>query len=700
MNLDAIFSPQKIALIGASRDERSVGFSLLKNLLSPSYKGTVFPINPHADTLLGKRVFHTIDELPEKPDLAIVAIPAIHVLKTVEELGKKGFPAVLVISAGFKEAGEEGRQRETDLVTVCTTYGTTLIGPNCLGIVNPHLGLNASFETVLPEAGSIAFISQSGALISSLLDIARHREIGFSKVISVGNKAMVSELELLPYLFHDPQTKVILLYSEVLTDAQRIIHIVRENNHADNPKPVILLKAGITPAGQKASSSHTGSLAGSDAAYEALVAQAGIIRVKTINEMLSTASVFTTSRLPRNRNLAIITNAGGPGIIATDEADRIGLHLPLFDNQTEQSLRAVLPQSSHVANPVDVLGDATSSRYEQTIHAVLRDDTIQSVLTIVTPQSMTDIPETAEAIVRAQQTSQKLVVASFMGEPLVKPGVDILARNNVPHMQFPEDAVKAIGHAVRFYEITQKPYRLPNKSYEFPSKIQTIIQSLKTNNVHLVNMETTFTLLSLCGLPLVKSVLVQSAEEAEKEAENFQSAIAMKIVSPDISHKTDVGGVRLRVQKQEAGSVFKEIVQTVSSHVPNARTHGVLMTEMIEGDGIELIVGIKRETGLGTLIMLGVGGIYVEVLRDVVFRFAPLTDYDVQDMIDALKAKQLLYGFRGAKRRDLESLYHVLMILSSLALQIPEIEELDINPLFLREEGQGCVILDARIILK
>jgi len=568
MNLDTIFSPQRIALIGASRDETSVGFSLYKNLLSPSYKGKIFPVNPKTDNLLGKQVFRSISEIPETPDLAIIAIPAVHVIESVNQLAQKGVSAIIVISAGFKESGEEGKKREDELKELCKTRNITLIGPNCLGIVNPHIGLNASFETVLPATGSIAFISQSGALISSLLDIANNRGIGFSKVISVGNKAVVTEHELLPYLFADPLTKVILLYCEILNEAPNIISLVRKNTQSSTPKPIILLKAGITSAGQKASSSHTGSLAGSDAAYQALVAQAGIIRVKTINEMLSTAHIFATSPLPKNRNLAIITNAGGPGIIATDEADRAGLTLASFTQDTQKKLGEILPQASHISNPVDVLGDATSLRYEKTLEAVSADKDIESIITIVTPQSMTDVTGTANAVVKARDMSHKLIAASFMGEPLVDPGVDILTAHNIPHMQFPEDAVEAIGHAVNFYEITQKRFSEYPPSPPRSPHVTSIIENLQNANIKLVNMETTLSLLALSGLPVVKSTLVQSIEDALHAANEFSGHLAMKIVSPDISHKTDIGGVKLHVEKDQVSNAFREIMQNVSQPRP------------------------------------------------------------------------------------------------------------------------------------
>ncbi len=701
MNIDSIFSPKSVALIGASRDERSVGFSIFKNLVTSSYTGNIFGVNPRADTLLEKKIFHDVRELPEIPELAIIAIPSPFVVEQVRLLATIGVRSIIIVSAGFKETGTEGKYREQEIVNICTKYHISLVGPNCLGVVNPHSGLNASFETVIPRAGTLAFVSQSGALISSLLDIATKRELGFSKVISVGNKAMIGEHELLPYLFSDPFTKVILLYAESLTDAKRLIHLVRTNNASEHPKPIILLKAGVTSAGQRASSSHTGSLAGSDVAYQALVEQAGIIRVKTMNEMLSAAAVFATGRLPKSRNIAIVTNAGGPGIIATDEADRIGLTLANLGEKTQESLQTILPKGAHIENPTDILGDAMSDRYEQTLQAIVKDDAVESVVTIVTPQSMTDIPQTAEAIVRVKESTNKLIAASFIGEPLVKPGIDILAAHDVPHAQFPEDAIQAVGHAVHFYEITKKTYgshHLP--SIDIPNDVFSLIASLQDHRVHLVNLETTWSILQQCGFPMVTSKLAQSREEAEAIAKMFHGRVAMKIVSPDISHKTDFGGVRLNVHQEDVGRVFEEILEAARFNAPNAKTHGILISEMIEDEGEELILGIQREQHLGTMMMLGAGGIYVELLRDVVFRFIPLTDQDIDEMIESLRIKPLLYGFRGSRKKDLNVLRDIIIKLSYLALQIPAIESIDINPFLLREDGKGGVILDARIVLE
>ncbi len=699
MKLEQVFTPKSIALIGASRDEQSVGYGLLKNLLSPSYTGQIFAVNPKAEIVLNTKIYHSIEELPSVPDLAILAIPAPYVQQSIEQLATKGVTSCVIISAGFKEAGEEGKKREDEIVNFCKRKGITMIGPNCLGVLNPHVGLNASFETVLPAKGSIAFVSQSGALISSLLDIANTRGIGFSKIVSVGNKALITEHELLPYLFEDEQTKVILLYAEVLHDAQEFISLLRQNQQSSHPKPVVLLKAGVSTAGQKASSSHTGSLAGSDAAYEALVAQAGIIRVKTVNELLNAAHLLSLSPLPTNNQIAIITNAGGPGIIATDEAERTGLNLASFTEDTKKLLSEALPAASHVSNPVDVLGDATSERYTKALNAAGSDQNVGSIITIVTPQSMTDIPETAQAIVQAHTSFHKPVIGSVMGEPLVEAATKILNENFVPHMQFPEDAVMSLSHSVQYYNILQKKFSPPPSFPPLPESATNIVKDLVQNHVKRMNTESLFSLLSQANIPVVQSVIVHNTEDAKKAAEQFKGKVALKIVSPDISHKTDVGGVLLNVDRSNVSQGVETILSNIATNVPQAKTHGILMSEMITGDGVEMIIGIKKEPGLGTLIMLGMGGIYVEIMKDTAFRFAPLTREDAQEMIDSLRSKPLLYGFRGSPKRDIEKLIEVLLLVSNVAVQIPEIVEFDINPFYLRTEGQGGIVLDARISL-
>lgn len=699
MDFETLFSPSSIALIGASREETSVGFSLLKNLLTGTYKGHVYPINPKATEILGAQCYPSINDVSGSVDVAILAVPAPIVQVVSEQAIGKGVKNIIVISAGFREQGDEGKKREDALAQLCASHHVTLIGPNCLGILNPHIGLNASFETVLPKRGNIAFLSQSGALISSLIDIATSRGIGFSKIVSLGNKTQIGEHELLPYLFSDPQTQVILLYAEFLTNAPELISLVRENTKSDHPKAVILLKAGVSAAGQKASSSHTGSLAGSDAAYGAIAEQAGMIRVYSVDEMLSTAQVLSQNPLPRGNQLAIVTNAGGPGIIATDAASLAGLTLASLMGGTEDALRSILPQASHVANPIDVLGDATSQRYEKVLHAVGNDENVHSIISIVTPQSMTDIPETAAVIVRERNAVQKPIVASFMGAPHIEQANSILSLTNVTHIQFPEPAVIALGHAAYFSKKVAEKREVASFDPKPHEEAIRIISELKQKNVDFVDPTSTFRLLSLYGLPTVKSVLTHSPEEAKTVAAGMGEKLVLKIASSDISHKSDVGGVVLNVPPEKVDEAYSLMLETVKGHVPGAQIEGIVVEEMINGTGAEMIVGIKRETGLGTLILVGFGGIYVEVLKDTAVRFAPLLKKDVEEMIGSLKAVKLLRGVRGKPALDEETLANTVMDIANLALCHPEIAELDINPLLVLEKGKGAKVLDARIIL-
>lgn len=697
MNLDIIFHPHTIALIGASRDEQSVGYGLLKNLLHKQYKGSVYPVNPKAQTLQGVPCYPSLKEIPSQVDLAIIAVPAQIVLSVIEEAIHYNIKSIIVISAGFKEQGEEGKQREDALIKLCKQENIALIGPNCLGILNPHIGLNASFETVLPAKGSIACISQSGALISSLLDIANERGIGFSKLVSVGNKALVTENELLPYLFQDPETSVITLYTEALHDAPELIHLLRKNQLSEHPKPIIMLKAGVTEEGQHASSSHTGSLAGSDMAYEALCKQSGIIRVRSMDELLTTAHIFATNPLPKGNNIVIVTNAGGPGILATDEASRLHLSLAHFQEETIQKLTDMLPQHSHAANPVDLLGDASSDRYEKALTIIAQDDHVDSIVTIVTPQTMTEIPETAAAIVRIRNMVQKPIVASFIGAEQTEPGQMMLSSMSVAHTQFPEPAVTALGHltkyanTIAFHSSLEQPLNNNNHVFSF---------SLPSHDKEvLLDTSTVFSLLTQAGIPVISSSLAQTSEEAQEKALKMNCTLALKIVSPDISHKTDVGGVLLNIAPENAKEAFITLLDNVHSHVPDARTDGVLLTQMIEQEGAEFFVGMKKEPSLGTLILVGLGGIYVEVLRDIESRFAPLTIDDAIQMIQGLKGNKILQGIRGKSPLDTNALADIVVKVGELSLQIPEIKELDINPVYVQSKGNGAIVLDARIVV-
>lgn len=700
MNFESIFSPQSIALVGASREEKSVGHGLLVNLLHEDYKGTVYPVNPHATELLGIRCYTGISDLPTAPELVIIAVPAPIVLPVAEQAISKGAKAIVVISAGFREAGEEGKKREEALVRLCVQHTVALIGPNCLGILNPHIGLNASFETVLPQKGNIAFLSQSGALVSSMIDIATERGLGFSKIISLGNKAVLGEHELLPYLFSDPQTEVILLYAEFLTDASSLITSVRNNLRSDHPKPVVMLKAGVSAEGIKASSSHTGALAGSDAAYEAICRQAGIVRVTSVDKLLSSAQVLSQNALPAGNRIAIVTNAGGPGIIATDEASRRGLTLATLSEETKQQLEKVLPQASHVANPIDVLGDATSERYEQVITAVGHDPNVDSLVVIVTPQTMTDIPETAAAIIRLKESLPKPVVATFMGAPHVEQGTSLFSITKTTHIQFPEQAISALYYASLSASYVRRKLPPAEEVKATDNPLRQTVGELSKQGVHLMETTTVFDILSSYGVAVVPHALVQSEDQAQQVGSTIGEVLACKIVSPQISHKSEVGGVLLNIKKEHAGEAFKTILGNVTRNVPEAKTHGVLLTAMISGEGLEMIVGLKKEKNVGTLVMVGLGGIYVELFRDTSFRFSPITRTDAQEMVRELKAQKILAGLRGKSVLDEDAVVNALVSLSAIAVDFPQIAELDINPLFVQPKGKGALVLDARIVLE
>ncbi|MFZ5833506.1 MAG: acetate--CoA ligase family protein [Planctomycetota bacterium] len=701
--LDAVFHPQSIAVVGASRRQGTVGNDIFRNLVFNEFNGSIYPINPKSPSVLGVHSYPNLRAVPGPIDLAVVIVPAAAVLDTVDEAIGIGVKALVIISAGFKETGAKGAELEDRLREKVRKAGVPLIGPNCLGVINTdsNVCMNAAFGRKMPSAGKLAFISQSGALCTSVLDYAEERHMGFSKFISFGNKADVNEIDLLEYLANDPQTSVIAMYLEDVTNGREFIETVHKI-FWETGKPMLCLKSGRSPEGAKAVSSHTGSLAGSDSVYDALFAQSGVQRVDTIAELFDYALLYTTQPLPRGDRIAIITNAGGPGIMATDSAVKYGLKLSELTEATKETLKKALPDTASLRNPIDVIGDARSDRYKAAVTAVLSDETVDMGMIILTPQSMTEIEETAAVVPEITKGINKPVVCAFMGAKDVAPGVNILREAGVPNYHFPEDAIRSLAAANRLVTLHEIPRRHVRDFADLDTaKAKKIIgEALDGHEQKYLTQAECRPILESYRLPLLKSEVATSAEGAAAAADRIAGPVVMKVMSADVVHKFDAGGVLLNIHGgDEAKAAYAKIQKNVLSHVPDAKIDGILVEQMAP-KGVEVILGASRDPRFGPLMMFGLGGTMVEVLKDVSFRLAPMWQISAERMVREIRSFAVLDGFRGSPPCDVNSIVDTLLRLSAMVCNHPEISELDINPLIVHAEGKGCSVADSRIMLR
>jgi acetate---CoA ligase (ADP-forming) len=700
-NLDRIFNPRTIAVVGTNNVKGTVPYDIFFNILKSEFSGIVFPVSPGEKSICSVKAYKYVLDITDPVDLAIIVFPGAVVHMALEQCGQKGIKGVVIISAGFREIGEKGVEREKQLKEIAQKYDMSIIGPNCLGIINtdPLINLNASFARQMPEQGNIGFLSQSGALCTAVLDYARAKHIGFSKFISFGNKTDISEIDLIYYLMDDEETRVILLYLEEVSDGRALMQAARDVTRRSG-KPILLLKSGRTAAGASAAASHTGSLAGDDEIYDAAFKQAGIIRCDNIEEMFNIAIAFAYQPAPRSNKVAIITNAGGPGVLTTDAAIRDGLQLAKFSEETTKLFKRYLPSTANIKNPVDVIGDARADRYNVAMEGAFKEEDVDAVFVILTPQSMTDIETIALEVVKVSAQFSKPVYTSFMGEADVAKGVDILLRNKIPHYILPESMCRSFSRVYRFYRDLDKDLHAQHVYSGIDTSLAHSILNDAIRHDHLYLPENeAFEILKIYGLPVVPWKLATSPEEAASIASRIGFPVVMKIVSDDIIHKSDVHGVVLNIfSEEDAEKTYTQITDHISQWHPGARIRGVQVEKMIRS-GEEVILGIKRDPSFGPLIMFGLGGVYVEVFKDVSFRVAPFDEIIADSMVRQIKSFKILDGYRGRPRRDIRGISDCLMRLSQLALECPQIKELDINPLIVLEENQGCFVADARILL-
>lgn len=695
-DLAALFEPRSVAIIGASQNPDKVGYQILSNLIRSGYKGKIVPVNPSAESILNVKCYKSIGEFGENIDQSVIVVPRAAVIDAVKDSIKAGTKAITVITAGFKEQDHEGADLEKVLAKTCADAGVKLLGPNCLGHLNTHFNMDLSFGNKWPAKGTISFLSQSGALCSAILDRAVERGFGLSKLISIGNKAGISERDLLAALAKDEQTNVIVAYLESIDNGREFVEIAEK---ASEVKPVIVFKSGVTKSGSRAASSHTGSLAGADIAYETAFKKCGIIRTQTYEQMFEYALAFASQPLPVGRRVAVITNAGGPGIMTTDAIELSGLTMAELLPQTAETLKAALPKAASVKNPVDVLGDADPERYAMALKHLSTDPNVDAIIIILTPQAVTKTVETAKRLCEVMPKN-KPVLACFMGGVDVNPAREYMLKHDMPDYRSPEKAVNALK-AMCDYAEWRKRERVQTKAISGErEKVSEIINKYRKSNEIQINECDAKSILRAYGIRTPDGGLVTSSNEAVALAEKIGYPLVMKVVSPDVIHKSDVGGVILNLKdKEQVSSAYDSMMKKVLTQVPGARITGANLEKMCPSGSREIIIGVTRDPQFGPLVMFGQGGIFVELLKDVKFSLAPVNEAVALEMVKQIKTYPLLSGYRGQPAVNIMAIAETISRVSQLVNDFPEIKELDINPFMAFPDGSISVAADARMTL-
>ena len=696
MTNSVFLSPKSIAVIGASDKRGSVGATITSNIIN-GFKGIVYPISPSREQVFYKKAYKTVLDVPKPIDLAVIVIKNTLVAQVLEECGKKKIKGVIIITAGFKEVDEEGAKREEEIKSIAKRYNVQIIGPNCLGVMNldPKTMMNSTFLKVTPKSGTIALVSQSGAICAALVEDASAQGIGFSAVVSLGNKAVMSEVDILKILAEHKQTKVIVMYLEDMGNGQEFLKVCKKITRKLK-KPVLVLKSGRSPEGAKAAMSHTGALMGSDEIYDAILKQSGAIRVDTMEELFDYATAFSKQPLPLGGDLVIVSNAGGPAIISTDACSKMNIKMADITSISKK-IDSVIPPWGSSRNPVDIVGDADFNRFSNVLDRVLAHPKVGSVVSMCTPSGTLNYDKLADVIVAMSKKYKKTMLASLMGLDEGITNKEILAEGNIPYYNYAEGAIRTLAAMIRFSNWVTAPVGKVTKFKVNRLKARKIFDKVRSDGRTNLLEEEGLEVLKAYGLPLPSSALACDAAQAIKIAKKIGYPVVMKIASPQIIHKSDAGGVMVNLKNdEEIESAFDTIVGNAKKYDKKAEIKGVLIVEMVKG-GKELIIGSKHEPGFGPVIMLGMGGIYVEVLKDVTFKLAPVTDRESDDMIASIRTQKLLKGVRGEKPSDIEKLSECIQRLSQLVSDFGEIKELDLNPVLVMEKGRGCRILDVRI---
>lgn len=700
-NLHKIFKPKQIAVIGASRSHGKVGNTVLGNLIQAGFPGTIYPINPKPGQIAGLTTYASVADLPEQVDLAIICTPAATVPDLVQQCGEAGIMGVIILTAGFREMGPEGLQLEQQILLTARMFdGLRLIGPNCLGVISPRAKLNASFANAMPGNGRVAFISQSGALCTSVLDWARQEHVGFSHFVSAGNMLDVGMDDLIDYFAEDPSTESIIMYVESINDPREFMSAARAFTRT---KPIIAYKAGRFAESAEAAASHTGAMAGVDAVYEAAFARAGIVRVFDVEDMFDCAELLARQQTPSGPRLAIVTNAGGPGVMATDALLARNGVLAKLSPATIEALNQQLPSAWSHRNPIDVLGDATPQRVGAALKTVLGDAEVDAVLVVLSPQAMTDPTACARAVIEVAQHTSKPILTAWMGGVSMREAIDVLNAANVPTYATPEKGVRSFMHLVQYARNRDTLYETPRElPIEFSldrQQLRSVFDAILGEGHDILSEVTSKSLLEAYGIPVTKTFVARSKEDAVQYAERVGYPVVLKVFSADITHKTDVGGVELNLATREAVELaFDAIVDRAQTARPDACVEGVTVQKMISlPTGRELIIGAKRDPVFGTVMLVGAGGITAELYQDRALELPPLNERLARRMLESLQSWPLLEGYRGRPGVDVDRLIEVLIRLSYLVADYPEIVELDVNPLLV--SADEVIALDARIVL-
>jgi acetyl coenzyme A synthetase (ADP forming)-like protein len=687
--------PSTVAVMGASRTAGKVGYAVVTNLIQGGFEGEIVPVNPSGGELMGQRFYTSLEEYGKPIDMSVICVPTAAVKGAVTSSLRAKAKGVVVITAGFKEVDEEGARLEREIADLCRSAGARLMGPNCLGLINTHHKMNASFANHTPAEGGISVLSQSGALCTAILDWAAGRRMGLASLLSIGNKADLDEIDFLSAFADDDKTKVIVGYLESIADGDEFIRVAES---VAAVKPVVILKAGTTSAGSKAASSHTGALAGADIAYGAAFKRAGVLRAETFEGLFDLATALAMQPLPKGDRVAIITNAGGPGIMAADAVEHAGMKVASLHPEIADELRGKLPAAASVGNPIDVLGDADPNRYAMAVEAAQSDPTVDAVIVILTPQAMTQPTETARAIAKATH-GVKPVLAAFMGGEDVLPGRDELVAANLPDYPSPERAVAALRSMVEYAAWRLRPPRIVARFPVNRRRVERVIsRQLRTGRSYVGEVKAK-DILRAYDFVVPDGRLVSTVEEATEAAPRIGYPLAMKIVSPDIIHKSDIGGVKLNLSSaQEVADAFELMMLRIHRRAPEAFLEGAYLERMVP-KGREVILGMTRDPQFGPMLMFGLGGIFVEVMKDVTFHLAPITSAEAMDMLMGTRSYKLLEGVRGEQGVNLAAIGEALQRISQLVTDFPQIEELDINPFIVGKLGEDSVAADARIQL-
>lgn len=699
--LKNFFTPKSIAVIGASIKRKKIGHTILYNIIKSGFQGRIYPVNPKYKKILHKKCFSSISEISKKVDVAVIAIPSVNVPDILNECGKKKIKNIIIISSGFSEIGEPGKILEYKVQTISQKYHLNILGPNCLGIIDSFSKLNASFAIEMALRGNVGFISQSGAIISAVIDKSALLGLGFSRIVSLGNKLLLDEVDFINFFLNDQKTKVLLGYFEGIPRGKLFVNLAKKFT---SQKPFIVLKAGTSSQGKKAALSHTGVLAGDDNIIHTAFQKANIIRADNLQEFFDCAMLFSWQPMIRGNRIAVIGNAGGPGVITADALSHTALQLAEFKKDTIDVLKVQLPHTASCANPVDLVGDANAQRYRIALDAILKDENVNAVIILLTPQTVTEVNKSADVISKLSKKFKKVVVCSFIGGKKVLQGNTIFIKNKIPFFTYPHQAVTVLNK-MHLYTLGNKKSDFGTLQYKKVFPDTKTYDFLKQEFTHCIQNKTQPTpklgmkLLEIYEIHVIKSVILENSDSLEDKLSSLHFPLAAKVVSPHISHKTDVGGVVLNLKNiTEAKDAYNKIKHNVHDKMPTAIIEGIQFQEM-QQDAIEVIIGAKRDPQFGPIIMFGLGGIYVEILKDVVFRMAPVSQTEAMNMMKEIRGNKILAGARGQAGYDVKVIAQTINKISQMIIDINEIREIELNPaMVVRGEG-GLYVADFRILL-